>query len=334
MTPSDRVVIVNTEFADAARAVGRDFTDLELIVPGDAATMAEAISGTSVIVTQTIPIGADLLAKASRVKLLLKMGRVYDHVDLDAVRARRVPFGLVPRKGPNCVAELALTLLLALSKDLVMAHRSVAEGAYRWRGLRPTKTSQRVIAFKWMQPVRLHELAGRVLGCVGFGEINCELSLRVRPLGMRVLYTRRRRLPPVLEERYGVAHRPLADLLEQSDYVCVAVPHTDETTHLIGVDELRRIGPNGYLVNVARGGVVDEAALIEALRDGTIAGAGLDVFASEPLPADSPLCTLDNVILTPHIGGGSGTSRETELGDALAEVRAVLRGAPLQHPVT
>jgi phosphoglycerate dehydrogenase-like enzyme len=328
----NRVVVANAEFADAARAIGRDFPEFDLIVTGDSQALAEAAAGAVVIVTQTAPIGSDVLAQAVGLRLLVKMGRVYDHVDLDAVRARRVPFGLVPRKGPSCVAELALTLILSLSKDLIMAHRSVAEGAYRWRGLRPTKTSQRVIAFKWMQPVRLHEVAGKVLGCVGFGEINCELSLRARPLGMRVLYTRRRPLPPALEERYGVAYRPLRELLEQSDYVCVAVPHTDDTTHLIGADELRRLGPQGYLINVARGGVVDEEALVQALRDGTIAGAGLDVFTYEPLPADSPLCTLDNVILAPHIGGGTGTSREIELADALAEVRRVLNGAPLQYP--
>lgn len=328
-----RVAVANAEFADAARAIGRDFPDFDLVVTRDPQTLPEAAAGAVAIVTQTAPIGSDVLAGAAGLRLLLKMGRVYDHIDLDAVRARRVPFGLVPRKGPSCVAELALTLILSLSKDLVMAHRSVAEGAYRWRGLRPTKTSQRVIAFKWMQSVRLHEVAGKVLGCVGFGEINCELSLRARPLGMRVLYTRRRPLPPALEERYSVAHRPLRELLDQSDYVCVAVPHTDDTNHLIGADELRRLGSRGYLVNVARGGVVDEEALIQALRDGTIAGAGLDVFTYEPLPADSPLCTLDNVILAPHIGGGTGTSRESELTDALAEVRRVLNGAPPRYPV-
>jgi phosphoglycerate dehydrogenase-like enzyme len=226
-----------------------------------------------------------------------------------------------------------MTLILALSKDLAIAHRAVAEGAYRWRGLRPFKTSQRVIAFRWMQPARLHEVAGKTLGCVGFGEINCELSQRARAMGMRVLYTRRRPMPAHLEARYQVQYRSLDALLEECDYACVAVPHTDDTERLIGAEELRRLGPNSYLVNVARGGIVDEEALIQALRDGTIAGAGLDVFAYEPLPTDSPLCRLDNVILTPHIGGGTGTSRELELGDALREVRAVLGGAPLSHPV-
>jgi phosphoglycerate dehydrogenase-like enzyme len=184
-----------------------------------------------------------------------------------------------------------------------------------------------------MQPARLHEVVGKTLGCVGYGEIGCELSLRARAMGMRVLYTRRHPLPAHLEARYQVQYRPLPALLEECDYVCVAVPHTEETTHLIGAGELRLLGPQGYLVNVARGGVVDEDALIHALRDGVIAGAGLDVFTYEPLPDDSPLCSLDNVILTPHIGGGTGTTRDFELGEALREVRSVLGGAPLQHSV-
>ncbi|MGH2405943.1 MAG: 2-hydroxyacid dehydrogenase, partial [bacterium] len=121
--------------------------------------------------------------------------------------------------------------------------------------------------------------------------------------------------------------------LEESDYVCVAVPHTEETHHLIGEDQLRQLGPRGHLVNVARGGVVDEEALVEALRRRTIAGAGLDVFTYEPLPADSPLCRLDNVILTPHIGGGTGTTRESELSEALDEVKRLMNGGALRHPV-
>lgn len=328
------VLIANQEFAEAARTVRGDFPDFDLIVPADEVELRQAATRATAVVTMNAPIGADLLERAHGLWLLLKLGRVYDHVDLDAVRGRGVPLALVPRQGPNCVAELAMTLILALSKDLITAHRAVARGAYRWRGLRPVKTSQRVIAFRWMQPVNLHEIRGKTLGCVGFGEIGCELGLRAQAMGMRVLYTRRRPLPPALEARYGAAYRPLPDLLEQSDHVCVAVPHTDETDRLIGADELRRIGSTGYLVNVARGGVVDEDALIEALRDGVIAGAGLDVFTYEPLPADSPLCRLHNVILTPHIGGGTGTSRESELSDALAEVRRILDGGAPRDPVS
>jgi lactate dehydrogenase-like 2-hydroxyacid dehydrogenase len=321
------VYVADAELAGAAQGLQHEFPELRMLTHGADPAAAAAI------ITQEARIGADLWEQAPAARLLLKLGRVYDHVDVDAVRARGARFGLVPRKGPNCVAELAMTLILALSKDLVMAHRAVAEGAYRWRGLRPVRTSQWVMAFRWTAPARLHEVRGKVLGCVGFGEIGCELALRAQALGMRVVYTRRHRLPPALEHRYGVEYRDLLHLFDESDYVCLAVPHTADTDRMIGAEHLRRLGPNGYLVNVARGGIVDEDALISALRDGTIAGAGLDVFTYEPLPADSPLCRLDNVILTPHIGGGSGTNRELELREALEEARRALSGAPLTHPV-
>ncbi|MGH2404511.1 MAG: NAD(P)-dependent oxidoreductase, partial [bacterium] len=221
--PAWPVLVPDEEWAEAARSAGRDFPDLDVLTPGGNGTSSTAVSRAAAIVTQRTPVGTDLLTQAAELRVLLKLGRVYDHVDLDAVRARGVPFGMVPRKGPSCVAELALTLILALSKDLVTAHRDVASGAYRTRGIEPVKTSQRVIAFRWMQPARLHEVRGKTLGCVGFGEIGCELSLRARPLGMRVLYTRRRALPTPLEQTYDVAYRPLQALLEESDYVCVAV---------------------------------------------------------------------------------------------------------------
>ena len=331
--PDSPVLILDPELAETAQAAGRNVPELEVIPSQDQGALQAAAARAAAVVTQGTRVDARLLAQAHVLRLLIKMGRVYDNVDVDSVRARGVAFGVVPRKGPGCVAELALTLILALSKDLIAAHRDAVQGAYRRLGLQPVKTSQRVIAFRWMQPARLHEVRGKTLGCVGFGEIGCELSLRAQPLGMRVIYTRRRPLPARLEDYYAVTHRSLESLMGESDYVCVAVPHTEETHHLIGAEHLRRLGPAGYLVNVARGGVVDEEALIDALRSGTIAGAGLDVFTYEPLPADSPLCTLENVILTPHIGGGTGTSREGELTEALREVASVLNGGTLRHQI-
>jgi phosphoglycerate dehydrogenase-like enzyme len=336
LKPDVHVLVPHAEFADAARALAGEFPELEVMVPSDAAATTTALARADAVVTQGARIDAATIASAPALKLVVKMGRVYDHIDVDAVAGRGIRLGLVARKGPICVAELATTLVLALSKDLIREHRDVATGAYREKGLTPVATSQRVMAYRWMQPPTLHEVYGKTLGCVGFGEIGCETSIRARTLGMRVLYTRRKPLPRAIEERYGVEYRSLDALCDDSDYVSVAIPHTDQTQHLINTDRLRRIGPKGYLVNVARGGVVDETALIDALRNGVIAGAGLDVFVYEPLPADSPLCTLPNVILTGHIGGGTGntgTNREVELRAGLQEARRALAGAPLAEPI-
>jgi lactate dehydrogenase-like 2-hydroxyacid dehydrogenase len=254
------------------------------------------------------------------------MGRSYHNIDAQAVRQRDVMFASVPRKGPNCVAELAMTLILALSKDLLVSHASVAQGAYRLRGLKPERTEQWKMAFHWMRHVGLHEVRGKTLGIVGMGEIGCELALRAQAMGMRCVYTKRHRLSEELENRFAASFLLLPDLLAQSNYVCLAVPHTAETERMVGRDELGQMQPGAYLVNVCRGGVVDEDALIEALAQGRLAGAGLDVFTFEPLAADSPLCRLDNVILTPHVGGGTGSNAELELADALEEVQRILDG--------
>jgi len=162
------------------------------------------------------------------------------------------------------------------------------------------------------------------------GEIGCELALRAHVMGMRNIYYKRTRLSAELEGRFHAEYRELNDLLGESDYVCLAVPHTPQTERMIGRDELSLMKQDAFLVNTCRGGVVDEDALIEALYSRQIAGAGLDVFTFEPLPADSPLCELDNVILTPHIGGGTGTNRVLELSEALEEMQRVLSGEPPQ----
>jgi phosphoglycerate dehydrogenase-like enzyme len=184
-----------------------------------------------------------------------------------------------------------------------------------------------------MKQQNIHEVRRKTLGLVGMGEIGCEIARRAKALEMNVLYFKRNRLRPELEQRYGVLYSDLHPMLEESDYVCLAVPHTPSTEHLIGEKELLLIGQRGFLVNISRGAVVDEEALVEALQKGTIAGAGLDVFTYEPLPADSPLCQLDNVILTPHIGGGTGSNPTLELGEALAEVESILAGNPAQVPL-
>jgi phosphogluconate 2-dehydrogenase len=187
------------------------------------------------------------------------------------------------------------------------------------RGLRPEASSQTRHAFQWMHNARVHEVSGKTLGIVGMGEIGYELARRATVMGMRIRYNKRHPLPSELEHAVAAEYRELQALLSESDYVCLAVPHTEDTTNLIGRAELALMRPTSFLVNVCRGGVVDESALIEALADYRIAGAGLDVYREEPLPADSALTKLDNVVLMPHIGGGTGSSYTFELSEGLTE---------------
>jgi phosphoglycerate dehydrogenase-like enzyme len=237
----------------------------------------------------------------------------------------------MPLRGCIAVAELAMTLILALSKQLIEAHELTVTGSYRELGLTPTLSSQRVHAFQWMKLPHLQEVRGQTLGLIGFGEIGTEVAKRARAFEMNVLYYKREPLPPAIEEMLGVRAASLDDLLRESDFVSLHVPHGPETDPLIGARELALMKPTASIINTCRGPVIDEEALIAALRDRTIASAGLDVFTLEPLQHDSPLTQLDNVILTPHIGGGTGGAREKQMRDVLDNVVRFARGETVQH---
>lgn len=340
MTTTSRwkIVIADPEFSSSVSEIAASFNNLDLLCPNQNQNLDDLLlTDVDGLITQDAIIGAELLEKMPGVRIVLKMGRNYQNIDSNAVRDRVITFASVPRKGPNCVAELAITLMLSLSKDILMSHQAVASGAYRYRGLQPEITAQWQMAFHWMQNERVHEVQGKTVGIVGLGEIGCELARRTRVMGMHNLYYKRNRLNPELERRFHAEYRDLENLLRESDYLCLAVPHTPKTEGLIGRNELSLMKKSAFLINICRGGVVDENALISALEENSIAGAGLDVFTYEPLPAESPLCQLDNVILTPHIGGGTGTSRTLELESALKEMDRILSGHPPQidisHPL-
>ena len=321
------ILMADAGYETAAAELGAEYPALKLLCADDAAdALALASGAVAGVIAGTATVDEALLNALPNLRAVLKLGRSYSNIDVDAVRGRGLEFACVPRKGPNCVAELAMTLILALSKDLVVSNESVAMGAYRYRGLKPEITAERKIAFHWMHNMRVHEVVGKTLGIIGMGEIGCELARRASVMGMRNLYYKRSPLSAELESVFDATYAGLDDLLAASDYVCVATPHTPQTEGMIGAAQIALMKDSAYIVNIARGGIIDEDAMIEALSENRIAGAGLDVFTYEPLPAESPLCALDNVILCPHIGGGTGTNRNIELGAALAEMNRILAG--------
>ncbi|MDR5689963.1 MAG: D-glycerate dehydrogenase, partial [Armatimonadota bacterium] len=176
------------------------------------------------------------------------------------------------------------------------------------------------------------DVYGRTLGVVGLGRIGRAVARRALGFGMRVLYTSRRRHEDA-ERELGVRWRELDDLLAESDFVSLHTPLTPETHGLINRERLRRMKPTAVLVNTCRGAVVDEAALVDALREGWIWAAGLDVFDREPLPPDSPLLSLDNVVLLPHIGSASFATRARMSEMAAENCVAVLSGRRPPNPV-
>src|SRR6185312_3859536 len=190
-----------------------------IVAPAEAerVDMDDLLSGADALMTRGTPVDEALLSLAPSARLVQKYGARADGLDLDAARRAGVAVALMPLRGCIAVAELAMTLMAALSKQLVEAHRAAATGAYRNLGLTPIRTSQRQIAFQWMKLPRLMELYGKTLGIIGYGEIGSEVSVRANAFGMTVLYNKHRRLPASVETRLNVTWAERDAILRQAD---------------------------------------------------------------------------------------------------------------------
>ena len=254
-----------------------------------------------------------LFASAPKLKLVQLLSAGYDDADLDAARASGVPMCNNGGANSTAVSEHALLLMLAASRRLVWQHTSVAAG--NWRG---------------NQTPRVHELKGATVGVVGLGTIGKKTARLANAFGCKVIYYDIARLAEHEEDALDVEFRLFNELLAEADIVSLHTPLNPSTHHLIDADALTRMKSEALLINTARGPVVDEQALIDALSNGTIAGAGLDVFDEEPPPADNPLFKLDNVTLSAHLAGPTYESHTARLRNGFDNVQRVARGeAPL-----
>ena len=299
---------------------------------GDLEALVALVGEADALVTRWRRVDETVLAAAGdRLQLIQVLGRHALWVDVEAARRRGVAVATMPSGGCIAVAEQTLALMLAVARQVVPGHRLTETAAYVARGLTPVHTTEAVIAFNWMG-LPVTELRGRTLGLIGFGEIGQEVARRALAFDMRVLYTRRTRLAHGHEAMLGVEYAPLDALVSSSDYVSLHVPHTAATDRLVDAALLALFKPGAVLINTARGGIVDEAALVAALTSGRLAAAGLDVFVEEPLPAGHPLASLPTVVLAPHVGGGSGGGHKGHVRDALANIARVARAeAPLNR---
>jgi len=256
-------------------------------------------------------VDAALIAGAPRLRAISTMAVGVDHIDLAAATARGIPVGHTPGVLTETTADLAFALLLAAARRIVEADAFVRAG--RWRTWSPELLLGR-------------DVHGATLGIVGFGAIGQAVARRAAGFGMRVLYASRRDVP------FDAATRvPLEELLAASDFVSLHVPLTAETERMIGERELRLMRSTAILVNTARGGIIDQPALVRALHEGWIAGAALDVAAVEPIPAGDPLLSAPNVVLAPHIGSASVATRSRMASMAVDNVLAALRGERMPH---
>jgi glyoxylate reductase len=259
-------------------------------------------------------VDAALLAASPALRVVSSCSVGVDHVDLAAATARGIPVGHTPGVLTETTADLAFALLLAAARRVGEGDRFVREG--RW-------TPQR----SWEPDLLLgRDVHGASLGLVGLGPIGCAVARRAAGFGMRVLgWSRTRREVP------GLVFTELPELLASADFVSLHLALVPETRRCIGRAELAAMRPGSILVNTARGGLVDESALVEALRAGPLAAAGLDVFEIEPLPAESPLRRLENAVLTPHVGSASLATRARMADLAVDNLLAGLAGRRLPH---
>ena len=265
----------------------------------------------------TDPVGADLLAAATGLRVVSNMAVGYDNVDAEAAAAAGVWVTNTPGVLHETTADLAFALLLAAARNVVLSDRDTREGG--WRTWSPT-------AFLGPDP------SGATLGILGLGEIGSAVARRARGFGMTVLAATRTPRPEV-ERELGVERVPLPELLARSDFVSIHVPYGPETERLLGAAEFDVMKETAILVNTARGGVIDQDALVEALHAGAIGGAALDVTVPEPLPLDHPLFGFPNVVITPHIGSAGHATRARMAEMAASNIIAVLAGEEPQNPV-
>ena len=250
-------------------------------------------------------------ASAPNLKLVQLLSAGYDRCDIEAARRAGVPICNNGGANSTAVAEHAILLMLAVCRRLVWQHANVVAG--RWRG-------------NAVQDVKLFELKGRTLGIVGLGTIGKKTARLAQAFGMKVQYYD---IPRLTEERaddLGVQFALFEEVLRTSDIVSLHVPLSKATRLMMGAAQFKMMKPSAYLINTCRGPVVDEPALIEALRLGTIAGAGLDVFDQEPPPPNNPLFSLQNVVLTAHFAGPTLENRYTRFRNAFDNCQRVIRG--------
>lgn len=262
--------------------------------------------------TVTDRIDAEVINAASeRLKLIANFGAGVDHIDLAAARARGIMVTNTPGVFTEDTADMTMALILSVPRRMAEGEKLMRSGG--WEGWAPSAMLG-------------HRVGGKLLGIIGMGRIGLAVARRARAFGLSIHYHNRKRLPAAIEEELSASYHASVDtLLRISDVVTIHCPHTAETQNMVNAKRIATMKPTAYLINTARGEVVDERALIEALKVRRIAGAGLDVYTHEPA-VDPDLLALDNVVLLPHLGSATIEGREASGSKVIANIRAWVDG--------
>ncbi|MDU5165325.1 NAD(P)-dependent oxidoreductase [Veillonella parvula] len=311
---SERVVVVNAGKMNYDHAL--DFSilsnDVQVYDNSTNTELIERIQGARVVVTKEIPVTAELLSQfPDTVKLIVEAGTGYNNIDLNAAKAKSIIVCNIPAYSTERVAHTVIMMILNFASTMQQQIGMLAKGDCS-------------NFTKYLQ-VSHTEVNGKTLGVVGAGHIGMEVIKVAKALGMNILV--HTRTPKA--DGDGIRYVSLDVLLENSDYITLHCPLNDQTKHLINKETIGKMKPNVVIVNTGRGALINEADLCEALAAKRIAGAGLDVQEVEPPAEDSPLYTLDNVIITPHMGWKGLETRQRLVGIIRDNIQAFLKGEPI-----
>lgn len=311
---SERVVVVNASKMNYDQAL--DFSvlssDVQVYDDSTNAELIERIQGARVVVTKELPVGADLLSQfPDTVKLIVEAGTGYNNIDLKGAKERGITVCNIPAYSTERVAHTVIMMILNFASTMQKQIGMLAKG-------------DRSNFTKYLQ-VSHTEVNGKTLGVVGAGHIGMEVIKVAKALGMNILV--HTRTPKA--DGDGIRYVSLDELLENSDYITLHCPLNDQTKHIINKEAIGKMKPSAVIVNTGRGPLINEADLCEALLSKRIAGAGLDVQEVEPPAEDSPLYTLDNVIITPHMGWKGLETRQRLVGIIRDNVQAFFKGEPI-----
>lgn len=272
----------------------------------------ERIQGFDIVVTKEMPVSGDLIRQfPDSVKLIVEAGTGYNNLDLAAAREKGITVCNIPAYSTERVAHTAIMMIMNLSSSMQKQISMLAKNDHT--------------NFTKCMQVDHVEINGKTLGVIGAGNIGREVIKVAQALGMNILaYTSSAR-----EDEPGIHYTTLDEVLSKSDYVTLHCPLKPETHHMINKERLALMKPTAFIINTARGALIDEAALIEALQEGRIAGAGLDVQEVEPPSEDNPLYSMDNVILTPHMGWRGLETRQRLVSIVADDIKNFLAGTPI-----
>ena len=311
---SERVVVVNASKMNYDQALDFSVLSSDVQVYDDSTNeeLIERIQGARVVVTKELPVGADLLSQfPDTVKLIVEAGTGYNNIDLNAAKERGITVCNIPAYSTERVAHTVIMMILNFASTMQKQIGMLAKGD------RSNFTQHLQVSHT--------EVNGKTLGVIGAGHIGMEVIKVAKALGMNILV--HTRTPKA--DGDGIRYVSLDELLENSDYITLHCPLNDQTKHIINKEAIGKMKPSAVIVNTGRGPLINEADLCEALLSKRIAGAGLDVQEVEPPAEDSPLYTLDNVIITPHMGWKGLETRQRLVGIIRDNVQAFFKGEPI-----